>query len=668
MTGDNEKMEKEKRIKELVEIINKASYVYYNTGNEIMTNYEWDALFDELVKLENETGIILEDSPTQKAGIETDFEDEKETHEFPALSLAKTKLVKDLIKWAKGKIIWVGWKLDGLTLVATYDNGVLTKLVTRGKGHVGRNVTFLADVIKGVQMKIKEKGHMVIRGEAVISYDDFEKINATIEADEQYANARNLASGTFNLDKTRKMEAKDRCIQFIPFTLVYTEKEMKSWGESMDYLDSLGFSTVEREKLLPENMEEVIDRWTEKVKNYKIPVDGLVIVYDDLEFASQGTVTNHHATNAGYAFKWEDTKAETTLRGIEWSCSVNSITPVALFDTVSLEGSNVSRASLCNISEMKRLGIGENNTTQLEVIKANKIVPKCVSAKAHGTAFSIPEKCPVCGAHTKVFVSGKENTETLKCTNPDCAAKQLKKFERFVSKEALNIDGISVRTIARFINLGYIKTYTDIFYMDKHKDEIVSLDGFGEKSYKNMLQAAQKARKNADYVRLLYSLCIPMIGLDAAKKILNSIGSAEFKSRIRNGKGFEDIDGIGPEKSVCILNWFSNHDNMDLFEKLDEILQVKEISPKKESADGKCSGLVFVITGDVMHYKNRKEFKEYVESQGGKVSGSVSKKTNYLVNNDAESASSKNKTAKELGIPIISEDEFIKMFGEKVGR
>lgn len=655
-------MEKEKRIKELVEIINKASYAYYNTEKEIMTNYEWDALFDELVKLENETGIILEDSPTQRAGMETDFENEKEPHEFPALSLAKTKLIKDLVKWAKGKTIWAGWKLDGLTLVATYDNGVLTKLVTRGNGHIGRNVTFLADAIKGVQMKIKEKGHMVIRGEAVISYDDFERINATIEADEQYANARNLASGTFNLDKTRKMEAKGRCVQFIPFTLVYTEKEMKSWGESMDYLDSLGFSTVEREKLSPENMGEVIARWTEKVKDYKIPVDGMVIVYDDLEFASQGTVTNHHATNAGYAFKWEDTKAETTLRGIEWSCSVNSITPVALFDTVSLEGSNVSRASLCNISEMKRLGIGENNTTKLEVIKANKIIPKCVSAKAYGTAFSIPEKCPVCGAHTKIFVSGKDNTETLKCTNPDCAAKQLKKFERFVSKESLNVDGISVRTIARFINLGYIKTYTDIFYMDKYKDEIVALDGFGEKSYKNISKAVQKAIKNADYVRLLYSLCIPMIGLDAAKKILNSIGSTEFKNRIRNGKGFEDIDGIGQEKSVCILNWFSNHDNMDLFEKLDEILQMKEINPKKESADGKCSGLVFVITGDVMHYKNRKEFKDYVESQGGKVSGSVSKKTNYLVNNDTESESSKNRTAKELGVPIISEDEFIKMF------
>lgn len=655
--------EKKGRIKELIEKLNEASEAYYTVGKEeIMSNYEWDALFDELKVLEDETGYILDNSPTQYTGIDTDVEGgKKEPHEFPALSLAKSKDVKVLQKWAGDMAIWLSWKLDGLTLVITYDNGELSKLMTRGNGIIGANITHLAKYIKGIPQKISEKGHMVVRGEAVISYESFNALNETIEdVDERYANPRNLVSGTLNPDKTCLEEIADRNVQFIAFTLVYLEKRILSWGERMDYLSSLGFNAVEHEATTGKALEETIEKWTKKVQSgYAIPVDGLVIVYDDTDYAATGSVTHHHATNGGMAFKWQDVSAETTLDHIEWSCAVNCISPVAVFDPVQLEGTTVSRASLCNISEMKRLGIGANRKTKLQIIKANMIIPKCIAADAEGTELSIPETCPVCGESAEVRIS-KGGTEMLICTNPKCTAKQIKKYERFVGKNGMDIDGLSAKTITKFINLHFIKTFTDIYSIMDYAEQIMNMEGFGETSYKNLINALESSKKKADYIHILCSLSIPMIGVDAAKKIMGAIGSNEFNHRIETESGFEDIEGIGTEKSASLVSWFAEPKNKTEYEKLVEITKPKEMLPVKK--EGTCLGKTFVITGDVHIYKNRNEFKAYVENQGGKVAGSVSKKTDYLVNNDKESQSSKNKTAKELGIPIISENEFISNF------
>jgi DNA ligase (NAD+) len=557
----------------------------------------------------------------------------------------------------------LSWKLDGLTLVLTYDNGTISKVMTRGNGIIGTNITYLSNYIDGFPKEIPYKGHMVVRGEATISYTNFNNINALIEnEDEQYANPRNLVSGTLSLDKTRANEVKERGVCFNAFTLVYIDEEMVSWGDRMNYLENLGFVVVDREFIAnPNNLQVSIDKWTEKVSNgFDIPVDGLVIAFDDTEYAKTGSVTHHHATNAGYAFKWQDKPADTILDHIEWSCAASSISPVAVFKPVQLEGTIVQRASLCNISEMERLGIGANQETKLSVIKANMIIPKIIKAENNGTSFEIPTICPVCGAPTKVHVSEKTNTKTLHCTNPECNAKHIQKYTRFASKTGMDIDGLSLKTIMKFINCGFISDFASIYDISKYQDKIVDMEGFGEKSYKNLISSIEKSKQNVNYINFVYALCIPMIGTDAAKKIFNAIGSNEFNYRINNSIGFEDVDGIGPEKSNAIITWFSDKKNMELYQNLTSILNIKEIVPSTN--DGKCKDLVFVITGDVHVYKNRDEFKTYVESQGGKVTGSVSKKTNYLVNNDIASNSSKNKKAKELGIPIITEDEFIEMF------
>lgn len=659
-------MDNKNRIEELVELLNKASYAYYNDMDEIMSNYEWDALYDELVALEEETGYVLSDSPTQNVGSTENIEDGiKEEHEYPALSLAKSKEVSALQKWANGKPIWLSWKLDGLTLVLTYDGGKLTKLMTRGNGVIGTNITYLADYIDSIPKKIADKGHVVLRGEAVISYDDFERLNETIEnEDEQYANPRNLVSGTLGLDKTRAEEVRTRGVQFLGFKLVYCEKEIRSWGERMNYVAQLGFKPIEKEYIEnPITLPEVIERWTQIVKSgaFNIPVDGLVIAFDDTEYAKTGSVTNHHATNEGMAFKWQDKVAETTLTGIEWSCGATSITPVAMFEPVQLEGTEVKRASLCNISEMKRLGIGANGQTKLGVIKANMIIPKCVKAESHGTTFEIPKTCPVCGAPTKIHTTGsKKITETLHCTNPKCIAKHMKKYMRFVSKSGLNIDGLSIKTVSRFINEKIVSDFTSIFEIEKYKDIIVEMDGFGEKSFKNLVSNLKKAKKEVGFINFIYSLSIPMIGIDAAKKILTAIGSDEFENRLENMIGFEDIDGIGPEKSNSILEWYQDQENKELYASLKNILNVIPLTPT--SSDGKFNGMTFVITGNVHLYKNRNELKTFIENNGGKVAGSVSSKTNYLINNDVNSSSSKNKAARSLNIPIISEEDFQSMF------
>lgn len=652
-------MEKEQRIKYLIEQLNLASQAYYNGQNEIMTNFEWDAMFDELTLLEQETGIILEDSPTQRTGMEVEA-GEREEHEFPALSLAKTKQVEELQAWAGDRDIWLSWKLDGLTLVLTYDGGVLTKILTRGNGTSGNNITFLKQAIGGIPLTIAYKGHMVVRGEAVISYSDFDQINDMIEDDdEKYANPRNLASGTLNLDDLE--EVKKRHVNFHAFTLVYMDDPILSWGERMKYLEDMNFIVVEHEKTTASGLSDVIERWTEKVERGEmdLPVDGLVICYDDTEYAASGSVTGHHATRAGYAFKWADEAVDTRLRYIEWSCAVSTISPVAVFEPVQIEGTTVSRASLCNISEIERLGLGAECT--LSVIKANKIIPKCIAVKDAKGEVVIPETCPVCGASTKIHISPKSGTKTLHCTNPDCTAKNVKKFTRFVSKQAMDIDGLSVQTMLKFINQGYIREFADLYHLSEHFDEISQMDGFGEKSCTNMNLSIEKSR-NVHPVNLIYALCIPMIGIDAGKKIVAEVGFDGFLKRMEEQDDFEDIDGIGLEKSNSILLWYQKKENRMMLAHLLQEIHVEKVEVKDTSA-GSCVGQTFVITGDVHQFKNRNEFKAYVEAQGGKVTGSVSKKTTYLVNNDLESASSKNKKAKELGIPIISEDTFVEMFG-----
>lgn len=660
-------MDKKQRIDELVLLLNQASDAYYGGRKEEMTNYEWDALFDELTALENETDYIREDSPTHTTGHST--KDEmgeglKEAHEYPALSLAKTKKIEDLKKWAGDRAVWLSWKLDGLTLVVTYDNGQLVRILTRGNGSVGTNITYMEGAIRGIPATVADQGHLVVRGEAVISYSDFETINDTQDDTAgKYANPRNLASGTLALDKSNVDKVKERCVTFNAFTLVHTDRDIVSWGDRMEYLDQLGFITVEREKTDSATIGDVVARWTEKVDSgaMDLPVDGLVITYDDTQYAATGSVTGHHATRAGFAYKWEDVSARTLLDHIEWSCAASNITPVAVFEPVQLEGTTVSRASLCNVSELERLGIGANGKTELEVIKANKIIPKCIAViKAEGHA-EIPSECPVCHAKAEIYESAS-GIKTLRCTNPDCTAKHLKRFTRFVSKTGMDIDGLSVQTVLAFVNKGFISEFADIYQLKEQAEQIQEMDGFGQKSCDNLMTAIEKSRR-ANPVNFIFALCIPLIGIDAGKKLIAALGTQGFLDRMAAGEGFEDIDGIGPEKSNAILDWFKNEKNRTGFYRLLNEIQLDMIAPKM-AGSGICDGVTFVITGDVHHFTNRDAFKIYVEREGGKVTGSVSKKTNYLVNNDTESTSSKNRKAKELGIPIISEEEFLGKFGQ----
>ncbi len=651
-------VEKKQRIEELVEQLNIASKAYYNGQDEIMSNYEWDAMFDELTVLEQETGYVLSNSPTQNVGYES-TSGKKEQHEFAPLSLAKTKSVEELKKWAEDYPIWLSWKLDGCTLVLTYDNGKLTKILTRGSGNMGTNITHLKKSIKGIPLEISYKGHLVVRGEALISYSDFAIINDMIEdEDEKYANPRNLAAGTLNLDDAE--EVKNRRVHFYAFTLVHMDDPLISWGDRMNYLEEMKFTVVDRELCDGKSIADIVEKWTKRVESGKmdLPVDGLVICYDDTEYASTGSVTGHHATRAGYAFKWQDESVESKLKYIEWSCAVSTISPVAVFEPVQIEGTTVSRASLCNLSEIERLGVGKECT--LEVIKANKIIPKCIAVKDAVGDVEIPDECPVCRAATRIHISAS-GTKTLHCTNADCTAKNVQKFSRFVSKNAMDIEGLSVQTILRFINEGYIKEFADIYRLSEHFETIQQLEGFGEKSCENMNKAIEKSR-NIHPVNLIFALCIPMIGLDAAKKIVNTLGFEAFLERMEAGTGFEDVDGIGGEKSNSILQWYANENNQRILKHLLAVVQVQRVE-KKDAENGRCKNLTFVITGDVHHFKNRDAFKAYVEAEGGKVAGSVSGKTSYLINNDVESTSSKNKKAKSLDVPIISEDTFVEMFG-----
>lgn len=662
--------DKVSRMKQLVKELNEASDAYYNGQSERMTDYEWDARFDELKRLEQETGTTLPNSPTQKVS-EDSITGQKEEHEFAALSLAKTKQPEELVKWSEGLPIWISWKLDGLTLVVTYDNGILTKVVTRGNGHIGTNITHLSKAINGIQQQIEYKGHTVIRGEAVISYDDFERF--LMESGEDYANPRNLASGSLTLKDVE--EVRQRHIQWIPFTLVHIDDDITSWGDRMDWLEQQGFKTVERERVdLPDanSVENVINAFTQKVtsKQNPFPVDGLVICYDDTDYAQTGSITGHHATKAGLAFKWQDESADTVLQEIEWSCAASTISPVAIFRPVELEGTIVKRASLCNISECERLGIGAGGT-EISVIKANKIIPKVIKVNRTVGSLVIPHECPVCHAATEIRISEVSGTKTLHCTNAECPAKQLKKFARFVSKEGMNIDGISEQTLSKFINLGWVSEYADIYDLRRHIRELAQMEGFGEKSASNIIRSIERST-NVEAHRLLYALNIPLCGMDVCKRLLGAYPLDELVKEATKETGdlfepyreasdvFAHIDGIGPEKSASFVNWFRDEHNKQRYHHLREKITVTQAS--NEPIGNKCEGLVFVITGDVYHYKNRNELKAYIESQGGKVASAVSGSTNFLINNDVTSTSGKNQKAQQLDIPIISEDQFIEKY------
>lgn len=659
-------MDKKSRIAELVKKLNSASNSYYGGKDETVSNFEWDAMWDELLALEFETGYILPDSPTQVVS-DAESNEYKELHEFPALSLAKTKNIADLQNWAGDKSIWLTWKLDGLTLVLTYDNGQLTKILTRGNGTIGKNITFMKDAIKGFPTKINYERHLVVRGEATISYTDFETINLMIDdEDGKYANPRNLAVGTLNLDISNISKVIERNVTFTVFSLVHIDDDIKSWGQRMDYLDKLGFNVICREETTASELPGVIEKWTEKVvsRKFDIPVDGLVICYEDTNFAATGSVTGHHATRAGLAFKWEDVSGLSELDHIEWSCATSTITPVAIFNEIKLEGTKVSRASLVNISEMERLGIGEDHHTILEIIKANKIIPKCISVKQATGTFSIPDECPACSAHTEIKVSNS-GIKTLRCTNPECPAKHLKRFARFTSKYGMDIDGLSIKTLSKFINMRYIAQYSDIYHLTQYADDIKEkkIHGVGVKSFDNLKKAIERSRK-VHPVNFIYSLCIPMIGMDAGKKIVEVLGFDGFTDRLYKGEEFADIDGIGPEKSNAILEWYKDFRNVQIVNTLLAELDIERVAPKTASAQGTCTGLTFVVTGALHNFSNRDVLKEYVESQGGTVTNIVTNNTDYLVNNDIASDSAKNKKAKELSVTIISEDEFIDKFGK----
>lgn len=660
-------------MKQLIRELNEASEAYYNGQAERMTDYEWDQRFDELKRLEAETATTLPDSPTQRVSEDT-IAGQKEEHEFAALSLAKTKQVTELVKWADNRPVWISWKLDGLTLVVTYDYGQMTKVVTRGNGHIGTNITHLVSAIQGIPKTIPVQGHTVIRGEAVISYDDFERF--VMESGEDYANPRNLASGSLSVKDAQ--DIRDRHIQWIPFTLVYTEEDITSWGQRMDWLDRLGFHTVERQLITnpdSDDVEKVIASFTEKVttRQNPFPVDGLVVCYDDTLYAQTGSVTGHHATRAGLAFKWQDESAQTVLKEIEWSCAASTISPVAIFEPVELEGTTVKRASLCNISECERLGIGAAGT-ELNVIKANKIIPKVISVTRSVGAFAVPVECPVCHAKAEVAVSEASGTKTLHCTNADCPAKQLKKFARFVSKEGMNIDGISEQTLSKFINLGWISEYADIYGLRQHIRELALMEGFGERSASNIMRSIDTS-KNIEAHRLLYALNIPLCGLDVCKRLLSAYTLDALVSEARKQSDdlfalqpepqevFAHINGIGPEKSAQFVSWFRNEHNYARYKRLLPFLNVT--TPDVAPLGDKCQGLTFVITGDVHHYRNRNELKSYIEKQGGKVASAVSGSTSFLINNDVTSTSGKNKKAQQRGIPIISEDQFITDYGEE---
>ena len=642
-------------MRELVDILNRARRAYEQEDKEIMSNYEYDRLYDELLELEKELGTTLAASPTVNVGYEVLSELPKERHERPMLSLDKTKEVERLREFLGNQKAMISWKLDGLTIVLTYRNGSLEKAVTRGNGEVGEVVTNNARVFRNIPLAIPYQGELVLRGEAVISYKDFEKINEEIgDADAKYKNPRNLCSGSVR-QLNNEITAK-RNVRFYAFTLVQADgvdfKNSRLY--QMQWLKSQGFDVVENHPVTAETVDEEVAWFAEHIGENEVPSDGLVLVYDDIAYG-QSLGTTAKFPRDSFAFKWADEIRETTLTGIEWSPSrTGLINPVAIFEPVELEGTTVSRASVHNISIMEdlELGIGDRIT----VYKANMIIPQIAENLTRSGVKDIPEKCPVCGGATRIAMENE--TKTLFCTNPKCQAKHVKSFTLFVSRDAMNIEGLSEATLEKFIMNGYVKDFTDLFHLDRYEEEIKQMDGFGEKSFVNLQNSIQNARKTT-LSRLVYSLGIPNVGSANAKVICRALGNDPERILNATIEELSDISGVGGVIAGAFVDYFSDREHRDIFERL---LQEVKI-PQEETAEDsqKFAGVNFVITGSVHHFANRAEVKEEIEKRGGKVTGSVTSKTNYLINNDVNSTSSKNRKARDLNVPIISEEEFLNM-------
>lgn len=648
---------KNERMKELVSLLNKASRAYYQEAQEIMSNYEYDRLYDELKELEDELGITLSNSPTVNVGYEVVSELPKERHESPMLSLDKTKEVEELKNFVGDQKVLMSWKMDGLTVVLTYRDGKLYKAVTRGNGEVGEVITNNAKVFKNVPVQIAYQGELILRGEAVIGYKDFEKINQEIEdVDARYKNPRNLCSGSVR-QLNNQITAK-RNVMFYAFTLVQADGVdfQNSRASQMEWLKSQGFTTVEYYMVTRDTVEDEVAKFSSKISENDFPSDGLVLTYDDIAYGRSLGRTAKFPRDS-FAFKWQDEIRETVLREIEWSPSrTGLINPVAIFDPVELEGTTVSRASVHNISIMEELELGIGD--RIEVYKANMIIPQIAENLTRSGVKDIPCKCPVCQGETKIRQVG--NAKALYCMNPECQAKHVKSFALFVSRDALNIEGLSEATLEKFISRGYIHTFADIFHLDQYKEEIQKMEGFGEKSYKKLTESIEKARTTT-LPRVIYSLGIVGIGLANAKVICREL-KYDVESLLKvSEEELNEIQGVGEVLAKAFVGYFADAKHVENFRRLLNELTIPEETVTKQQI---FEGVNFVITGSVKHFANRGEVKELIESLGGKVTGSVTSKTNYLINNDVTSTSSKNKKANELGIPIISEETFLELVNQ----
>ena len=651
-------MDKIERMKELIPVLQKAGKAYYQEDREIMSNFEYDKLYDELETLEKETGITLAGSPTVSVGYEALEELPKEAHETPMLSLDKTKDVEALRAFIGDRKTLLSWKLDGLTIVLTYGDGKLQKAVTRGNGVVGEVITNNARVFKNIPLQISFKGNLVLRGEAIITYSDFKKINEEIEdVDAKYKNPRNLCSGSVR-QLNNEITAR-RNVHFYAFSLVRAQGVdfRNSREQQFLWLKDQGFDVVEYRMVTRDTLDEAMEYFSGQVVKNDFPSDGLVALYDDIAYGDSLGTTAKFPRNS-YAFKWKDEVRETTLKEIEWSPSrTGLINPVAIFEPVELEGTTVSRASVHNISIMKELQLGIGD--KIQVYKANMIIPQIAENLTRSGNLEIPDTCPVCGKEARVLKTNE--VESLYCMNPDCQAKKIKSFTLFVSRDAMNIDGLSEATLEKFILKGFIKDFGDIFEIGRYREEIVNMDGFGEKSFDNLMASLERAR-HTTLPRLLYSLGIANIGLANAKVICKEFDYDLEKMIHATGEEISSIEGIGPVIAQSFTAYFADEENM---RKLRHLLSHLELEAVKQENRLTLEGKQFVITGSVEHFANRAQLKEYIEQRGGKVTGSVTSKTDYLINNDVTSNSSKNKKARELEIPILSEEDFLHMAEEE---
>lgn len=649
-------MNRSDRIKELVDTLNKAAKVYYSGTDEIMSNLEYDRLYDELKTLEDETGIVLAGSPTHKVGYETLSELPKEEHERPMLSLDKTKSVEELAAFAGTHKSLLSWKLDGLTVVVTYRDGELYKAVTRGNGYVGEVITPNAKVFVNLPAKIPYKGELVIRGEAIITYSDFERINRSIEEDEnKYKNPRNLCSGSVRQLNNRITA--ERNVRLIAFALIRADGVDfgNSRQKQFEWLKGQGFEVVEYKIVDETSVADAVEYFSKAITDNDFPSDGLVLLYDDIAYGESLGTTAKFPRNA-IAFKWADEMAITRLKCVEWSASrTGLINPVAVFEPVELEGTTVSRASVHNVSIVRELKLGYND--EIKVYKANMIIPQIAENITGSATIEIPRVCPVCGGPTGIKKAN--DTESLYCLNPDCQAKHIKRFEHFVSRNALNIDGISSQTLEKFIDRGFIKNYTDLYHLNDYEDEIVGMDGFGRKSYDNIIESVEKSRTvTLDHV--IYALGIGGIGLANARLVSRHCNEDPETVADITIEELMSIDGIGDVLAQSFREYFDDVNNRRLY---NELLAELKLQKEVRDTSSPVAGKTFVITGSVSHFTNRDELKAFIETLGGKTTGSVSAKTDYLINNDVTSNSSKNKKARELGIPVISEEEFMKLTG-----